>query len=55
MQPIFDAMLFLNWERNLAADLRMSHGAMKDLTRRGIIKYGMNVEQAQEALKKNKG
>ncbi len=52
MQAIWNAIAFLNWERNLAASLGMTHGQMKDLVTKRVIKAGMTIEQAKEALAK---
>lgn len=51
MEVLWSAIAFLNWERNLAHAMGMTHGAMKDLVTKRVVKCGMNVEEANKAIK----
>lgn len=52
MHAVLSAIAFLNWERNLASDLGMTHGQMKELVTRRVIKPGMSLEDARKELER---
>lgn len=54
MEPILSAIAFLNWERNLAYDLGMTHSEMKELVQKRIIPPGTSLEKAKQILKNQK-
>lgn len=47
---VLSAIAYLNWERNLAATMGMTHGMMKDLVIKKVITPWSTIEEARKSL-----